>query len=156
MLFRGIPTTMSAGLVSVLILSLIKHGNPVADTDMVILVTASLATGLGLLMVSNLPLPKFKRRKMKWFSYFQNAMAGVLIILAFMRRMPEVLLASAIVYTIGGIIVGVRFERSFKLAQERRLGLAQEAERALERISRVDDDEDEDEEDEAEVEEGIA
>ncbi len=153
MLFRGVPTTMCAGLVCTIVLSLVKHGNPIDAGDHVILLTGSIATGFGLLMISNLPLPKFRRRRMKLFSYGQYAMAGVLIVLAFMRRMPEVLAASATVYTIGGIIVGKRFERAFRLEQQRRLVLAREAEKALERISRADDDEDEHEADEHEADE---
>lgn len=150
MLFRGIPTPLCAGLVATIVLTLIKHGDPVSARDHVIFLTGVLAVGFGLLMVSNLPLPKFRRRKMKWFSYFQYIMTGVLIVLAFMRRMPEVLAASAAVYTVGGVIVGTRYERSFRLAQERRLGLAQEAELALERLSETDEDDEE-----AEAEEGL-
>lgn len=148
MLFRGIPTTLSAGIIAVLILTLIKHGNPVSSRDGVLVFTGVTATCFGLLMVSNLPLPKFRKRKVRIYGMIESVLAGILIILGFMRRMPEVLLAAGTVYCIGGIIVGKRFERAYYLEQERRLNMAQDAERALARISEVDDEEEEDEEEE--------
>jgi CDP-diacylglycerol--serine O-phosphatidyltransferase len=145
MLFRGIPTTMSAGIISVLVLTLIKHGDPVAGRDPVLLLVGTVATVFGLLMVSNLPLPKFRKRRMRLYGMIESVLAGILIILGFMRRMPEVLLAAGSIYTIGGVIVGKRFEKSYYLEQERRLNMAQEAEMALARLSEVDEEEDEQE-----------
>ena len=156
MLFRGIPTTMCAGIISVLILTLIKHGNPVHSRDGVLIFTSVVAAGFGLLMVSNLPLPKFRKRKIRVYGMIESVLAGILIIMGFMRRMPEVLLAASSIYTIGGVIVGKRFERAYFREQERRLSMAREAERALARISEVDDEiaDDEVEDDEEDREEG--
>jgi CDP-diacylglycerol--serine O-phosphatidyltransferase len=151
MLFRGIPTTLSAGIISVFVLTLIKHDNPISDRDAVLVLSSAVATCFGLLMVSNLPLPKFRKRRMRVYGLVESMLAGVLIILGFMRRMPEVLLAAGSIYCIGGVIVGKRFEKKYRLEQERRLHMAQEAEQALARISEVDDEEDEEEAEEGTI-----
>lgn len=145
LLFRGIPTTLCAGIVAALVLSLMKHGNPVSGHDGILVFTGVVATGFGLLMVSNLPLPKFRKRKMHIYGMIESVLAGILIVLGFLRRMPEVLFVASTVYIIGGIIVGKRFERAYRLEQERRLHMTQEAERALARISEEDEEEDEEE-----------
>jgi len=154
LLFRGLPTTLSSGMVAALVLTLMKYGNPVTERDSVLLLVGGVAGGLGLLMVSNLPLPKFRRRRHKVYGMVESVLAGILIVLGFMRRMPEVLLGAAGLYTIGGVIVGKRFERAYYIEQERRLSMAREAELALARISEVDDEDEEEDEGEEDEDEG--
>ncbi len=142
LLFRGLPTTLCAGIISTGILTLIKMGDPVSSKDGVILLVGGAAVIAGFLMISNRPLPKFRKRGRKIYSVGQYVLAGLLLVLGFMRRMPEVLLAAGTIYILGGIVMGKRFERAYRREQDRRKLLAREAGRALERLSDVDEEPD--------------
>lgn len=99
--FRGLPTTVAGGVMSLLVLVGYKYELQ-PEALRTLLWGASVV--LGLLMVSALPLPKFGKSKSRVFNALMYA--GVLssLVTVLLRVWPEYTLAQAGIYVIIGVV----------------------------------------------------
>ena len=113
-LFRGVPSTLSGGLVGSAVLVAIQYGMPTATIRPALGLVLGL---LGLLMVGPIYLPKIGTAR----SPFWKGMTVLNLILAYsfviVRAFPEYLLALPISYLIAGSFVGARHARELKESQ---------------------------------------
>ena len=100
-IFYGIPTTVCGATLASLFLTWQIHA-PSALGAMPILLLVG-----GAAMVSNIRLPKLKRRKNKAVDVFQMANIAAVFILAPLRLLPEYLLFVCMVYMTVGITWGL-------------------------------------------------
>ena len=100
--FLGIPTTHVGGLVASSILVASRYSvEGAADAMPVLLV------GFSLWMVSSLPMPKLRvtGKRLLDFIVFGNVAAAYILVP--MRELPELLLAQAVIYAIGGTLAAL-------------------------------------------------
>ena len=88
----GLPTTVVGGLIALYVLTGLNHLEGSEFFAKWLKFTPYLMILLGAFEVSNLKLPKVAKRKSRRFNAFQGAMFLMLVILTFLRALPEVLL----------------------------------------------------------------
>ncbi len=99
LVFYGIPTTLVGAALASLYLTCERGSLPVSLIDgfPIYLIVSAVA------MVSSVRLPKLKLRKSKAMNVFQIGNVAAAYVLAPMRLWPELLLAQAAVYLVGGV-----------------------------------------------------
>ncbi len=104
--FYGLPSTFAGGLVVVVFIIGLEYG-----ADDVLRWLPAAALGLGLLMVSNLPLPKLAKRDSVALNVFQ----GVNIVIGYtcgvFRFWPEYILGAVLLYALVGLSWGLLHRR---------------------------------------------
>jgi CDP-diacylglycerol--serine O-phosphatidyltransferase len=100
--FFGLPTTFTGGVLALLLLVGIEH-------QLLILLRAlpMIALAFGLLMVSNLVLPKLGHSSGRFFLVFRLVAVGLCYVFGFMRIFPEFLLFTSLFFIGFGIIYGL-------------------------------------------------
>jgi len=88
----GLPTTVVGGLIALYVLTGLNHLEGSEFFAKWLKFTPYLMILLGAFEVSNLKLPKVAKRKSRRFNAFQGSMFLMLVILTFLRALPEVLL----------------------------------------------------------------
>lgn len=99
-IFYGVPTTLCGAALASFFLTCEMHAPRALDALPIILLVAGAA------MVSNLRLPKLKRRKNKVLDYFQMANIAVVYIATPFRVLPEYLLVLCALYLSVGLTWG--------------------------------------------------
>lgn len=99
--FYGMPTTFAGGLVAITWILGDKYA-----LGWMVDVLPLVAVGLGLLMVSNLPLPKLVLRKEKWLNVIQLVSVAGTYVCGLLRILPEYLAFNVIVYALIGFTWG--------------------------------------------------
>jgi CDP-diacylglycerol--serine O-phosphatidyltransferase len=99
--FLGMPTTLAGGLVGLLLLVGLEH-----QLEGLLVAMPLVALAFGLMMVSNLPLPKIGKRGTKIGTYFQAINLVLSYICGFTRMFPEYMLAVAVGYALVGFAYG--------------------------------------------------
>lgn len=99
--FYGMPTTLAGGLVGLLLLVGMSH-----ELDGLLVAMPIVALVFGLMMVSNLPLPKVGKRGTKLGTYFQALNLVLSYLCGFARVFPEYMLAVAVGYATVGFVWG--------------------------------------------------
>lgn len=109
--FTGVPTTFAAGLFATFYLSLVDLGlvsgtvPPTFDLGLSIgagLLLPSVAIGLGLLMIGNVRIPKLRKPDGATAAIVAGVTLAVLVVLALLRRFPEVHLVLGTGYLVVG------------------------------------------------------
>ena len=99
--FYGMPTTSAGGLVATVTLVCFEH-----DLFEVLQWLPVLTIVLGLLMVTNLPLPKVGLRKSKVLNVLQFSNIAAAYVCGVARVFPEYLLSLVMIYVLGGFTWG--------------------------------------------------
>ena len=99
--FYGMPTTFAGGLMAILWILADKY-----QIGWAVDVLPLVAVGLGLLMVSNLPLPKLVVRKEKWINAIQIFSVVGTYVCGLLRILPEYLAFNIAVYAAVGFTWG--------------------------------------------------
>jgi CDP-diacylglycerol--serine O-phosphatidyltransferase len=107
--FFGLPTTMSGAVVAASLLVALAHG----WLGLVAWLPPALVV-LGLLMVSNFPLPKMARRQNRWANVFQIANVVMAYILIPLRLAPEYLAIMVLAYGLVGFSWGFFHRRELR------------------------------------------
>lgn len=100
--FYGLPSTFAGGLIAVFFILAHKY-----ELRGVIEALPIMAFGFGLLMLSNLPLPKLVPRKNVAFNVFQIACIVLAYVSGFMRILPEYMLVVVTTYALVGFGWGI-------------------------------------------------
>lgn len=104
--FYGVPTTHCASMIAPLYLTLVRHelfGDSVGVMPLVLVLT-------GLLMVSNILLPKIRRRKTRAQNILQSSAGLTLYIVVPLQVLPEYVLFISVTLLVTGFFFGL-FER---------------------------------------------
>jgi CDP-diacylglycerol--serine O-phosphatidyltransferase len=111
-LFFGLPSTLSGGLIGSGYLVAVRHlsGLPEASS-LVFLVPAVLAIN-GCLMVTRLPLPKLRMRRLRWFNWFQMANVVVANVCIALMLFPEYIFLLGVSYATIGVYFGRQVVRA--------------------------------------------
>ncbi|NJK33334.1 MAG: hypothetical protein HC927_13550 [Deltaproteobacteria bacterium] len=115
--FFGMPTTLAGGLIGLFLLIGLEH-----ELDGLLRALPLIALVFGLLMVSNLPLPKVAKRETAVGNWFQMINLVLCYACGFARVFPEYLLAVTLGYAGVGFIYGLVHR------EELRVGLRPEPE----------------------------
>ena len=99
--FYGMPTTFAGGLMAILWILGDKY-----QVSWAVEALPLVAVGLGLLMVSNLPLPKLVLRKEKWINAIQVFSVVATYVCGLFRILPEYLAFNIAVYAAVGFAWG--------------------------------------------------
>jgi CDP-diacylglycerol--serine O-phosphatidyltransferase len=102
--FWGLPTTYAGGLLALWIVIALQRGLPEAAAPLPVLLFL-----LGVLMLSNLALPKVTLRHRPWIDGVQIAVAIVASACGLLRIFPELLLALTLAYGVLGFGWGLRY-----------------------------------------------
>jgi CDP-diacylglycerol--serine O-phosphatidyltransferase len=100
--FFGIPTTFSGGVLALLMLIGLHH-----DLPLLLRALPVIALSFGLLMVSNLVLPKLGQPTNKFFHVFRLVAVGLCYVFGFMRIFPEYILGVSLFFILFGIGYGL-------------------------------------------------
>ncbi len=99
--FRGLTTTQSGAMLGSFMLICLKYKFP-------FLMDANLVSGMllahGILLISPFKYPKFKKREKKWLNVAQTLSFVILIGLVLIRKMPEIIYLSGVLYILIGYI----------------------------------------------------
>ena len=112
--FQGLPTTLCGGIIAVLALTLEKYdvsGIALNAFPFYIIL-------LSFLMVSRIPLPKFKRRRNKFVDWFQTINLVIGYVFGILRLFPEYLLFMALFYTVFGFSYSLLHKKSIEARQD--------------------------------------
>ncbi len=101
-LFLGMPTTMAGGLMALLLLVGMSH-----ELDGLLRALPLIALLFGVMMVSNLVLPKFGKRESKLGNLFQATNLVLSYLCGITRMFPEYILAVALGFSLAGFIWGL-------------------------------------------------
>lgn len=112
--FFGLPSTFAGGLIANTYIIADKY-----EVAPVLQAMPVIAFVLGLLMLSNLPMPKLVPRKNMVFNVFQGVNIVVVYVTAMFRLVPEYLLGNVLVYLVVGF--GWGFAHRKELLAARRL-----------------------------------
>jgi CDP-diacylglycerol--serine O-phosphatidyltransferase len=112
--FYGMPSTFAGGLIAITLILMHRYGSPEAMEAMPIA-----AAVLGLLMVSNWPLPKLLVRKSRIINIVQFTVVALTYVFGFARIFPEFMAFSVAGYALIGFIWG--FKHRKRLWAARRL-----------------------------------
>lgn len=100
--FYGFPSTYAGAVIASFMLTAHKYG---FDGDVVPWTPLAIVP-LGVLMLTPLKLPKIKARRSRLFNMFQGVVGAMLYLFGFLRKFPELMFALAMIYLVGGMIVG--------------------------------------------------
>ena len=100
--FRGIPSTLAGGIVVTGYLTWLSLG---ASAGTLAAAGPTVLLGLGLLMISPLPLPKIARRKYRLVHVGQTVAITFAYVVGILRVLPEALFVLAVGYTLIGLLV---------------------------------------------------
>ncbi|PRP92148.1 CDP-alcohol phosphatidyltransferase [Enhygromyxa salina] len=100
--FFGLPTTVTGGILALLLLIGLDH-----QMILLLRVLPVLALILGLLMVSNIVLPKIGHSSGLFMQVFRAVTIGLCYVFGFMRVFPEYLLGISLFYILTGIVLGL-------------------------------------------------
>lgn len=113
-IFYGIPTTACAGLIASGYLTLKKFGDPFYNGLHIIMFSTVVLTVFGIMMISTIPILKFRKRKNPAMNYLEKTMSVVCLVFAITRKMPDLLFLLGTTYTIGSIKYGMKLEKQLK------------------------------------------
>lgn len=119
-IFRGIPSTACAGIIATAYLTLNKYGNPIKDPGDLIFMSCVTFGGFGLLMISIVPITKFKKRKSSMVNAVERTTMLCCLVLAVARMFPDVLLAAGFAFVVLGVRGGILAERELKREKKRK------------------------------------
>lgn len=97
--FYGFPTTFAGGVLALLLLIGLDH-----ELDWLLRALPVLALCLGLLMVSNIMLPKLGHSSGKAFQVFRAVNLALVYVFGFMRMFPEYLLGISLFFMAMGVV----------------------------------------------------
>lgn len=110
--FYGMPSTFAGGLLAITFILLAKY-----DAPKLIDALPIVASLLGLLMVSNAPLPKLGSQKNKVVNIIQLTAVGITYILGFARILPEFMAVIVASFAILGFAWGFKHRKSLLAAR---------------------------------------
>lgn len=100
--FFGLPTTFTGGVLALLLIVGLQR-----ELDLLLQALPLIALGFGLLMVSNLVLPKIGRRSGRFMHVFRIVTISLCYVFGFMRIFPEYLLGISLFFILYGIGYGL-------------------------------------------------
>lgn len=100
--FFGLPTTFTGGVLALLVLVGLGH-----ELGGLLRALPIIALALGLLMVSNIVLPKLGHSSGRLFLVFRLVSVGLCYVFGFMRIFPEYLLGTSLFFILFGIGYGL-------------------------------------------------
>lgn len=100
-IFYGMPTTLGGGTIGLLILVGLEH-----DLEGLLRTLPLVCLVFGLMMVSNLPLPKIGKRESKAANIFLGVNLALSYVCGFARIYPEYLLAVTLTFAVSGFVWG--------------------------------------------------
>lgn len=99
--FSGVPTTFAGGLFSATVLFFNAQEMRLIASS----ILPPILIVLAVFMISNIRVPKIKKRKSTWFNAFQVVVGAIVIGLTAFRVYPEILLFIGICYLLVGVCI---------------------------------------------------